>query len=184
MDPDELAKEPLASLVAKDHDFTEADKVPLFDEVKRIMAEVLPIHKELQQKGQIEVITTPLAHPILPLIYNSNEAAVGNPEAELPKQFSYPQDAIAQLNASVEIYKQTYGVDPQGLWPGEGAVSTDIVPLVGNAGYKWMASGEQVLAASLGKAHSLAMPTIPCRKPINFTDHTLFRVEPMVRSRA
>ncbi len=150
MDPDELAKEPLASLVQKDHGFSEADKAPVFEEVQRIMAEVLPIHKELQDKGQIEVITTPLAHPILPLIYNSNEAAKGNPDAELPKQFSYPQDAIAQLNASVEIYKETYGVAPKGLWPGEGAVSTDIVPLVGNAGYSWMASGEQVLASSLG----------------------------------
>jgi len=150
MDPDELAKEPLATLVSKDQGFSEADKTVLFAEVKRIMAEVLPIHKQLQDSGQIEVITTPLAHPILPLIYNSNEASKGNPDAELPKQFSYPQDAIAQLNASVEIYKQTYGVAPKGLWPGEGAVSTDIVPLVGNAGYTWMASGEQVLASSLG----------------------------------
>ena len=150
MDPDELAVEPLSALVTKDHDFSEADKVIIFSEVKRIMAEVLPIHKELQEKGQIEVITTPLAHPILPLIYNTNEALVGNPQAELPKQFSYVQDAIAQLNRSVDIYKDTYGVAPKGLWPGEGAVSQDIVPLVGNAGYTWMASGEQVLAASLG----------------------------------
>lgn len=150
MDPDELAVEPLASLIAKDRGFNEEDKVILFNEVTRIMAEVLPIHKELQEKGQIEVITTPLAHPILPLIYNTNEAAVGNPQAELPKQFSYVQDAIAQLNQSVEIYKETYGVAPRGLWPGEGAVSEDIVPLVGNAGYTWMASGEQVLASSLG----------------------------------
>jgi alpha-amylase/alpha-mannosidase (GH57 family) len=150
MDPDELAIEPLATLIAKDHGFTEEDKVVLFNEVKKVMAEVLPIHKELQSKGQIEVITTPLAHPILPLIYNSNEASVGNPEAELPKQYSYVQDAIAQLNSSIDIYKDTYGVAPKGLWPGEGAVSEDVVPLVGNAGYLWMASGEQVLAGSLG----------------------------------
>jgi alpha-amylase/alpha-mannosidase (GH57 family) len=150
IDPDELVKEPLKTLVAKDHDFAESDKSILFAEVKRIMAEVIPIHKQLQEQGQIEVITTPLAHPILPLIYNSNEAAVGNPDAELPTQFAYVQDAIAQLNQSVEIYKETYGVAPKGLWPGEGAVSQDIVPLVSNAGYTWMASGEQELAASLG----------------------------------
>ncbi|NMC85276.1 MAG: glycoside hydrolase [Anaerolineaceae bacterium] len=150
MDPDELAKESLATLVAKDHDFSEEDKAVIFSEVRRIMAEVLPIHKELQEKGQIEVITTPLAHPILPLIYNSNEAAKSNPNAELPKQFSYVQDAIAQLNQSVEIYTETYGVAPRGLWPAEGAVSQDIVPLVGNAGFTWMASGEEELASSLG----------------------------------
>lgn len=150
MDPDELSKEPLASLISKDHGFSEEDKDIIFNEVRRIIAAVLPIHKELQDKHQIEVITTPLAHPILPLIYNSNEAKVGNPQAELPKQFSYVQDAIAQLDESVKIYAETYGVNPKGLWPGEGAVSEDIVPLVGNAGYIWMASGEQVLASSLG----------------------------------
>mgnify|MGYP000895478389 CR=1 FL=1 len=150
IDPDELAKEPLKTLVAKDHDFEESDKAILFGEVVRIIAEVIPLHKEMQELGQIEVITTPLAHPILPLIYNSNEAAVGNPDAELPTQYAYVQDAIAQLDQSVEIYTETYGVAPQGLWPGEGAVSQDIVPLVSNAGYIWMASGEQELAASLG----------------------------------
>jgi alpha-amylase/alpha-mannosidase (GH57 family) len=150
IDPDEWAKEPLKTLIEKDHGFDESDKEILFTEVKRIMAEVLPIHKQLLEAGQIEVITTPLAHPILPLIYNSNEAAVGNPDAELPTQFAYVQDAIAQLNQSVEIYKQTFGVAPKGLWPAEGAVSQDIVPLVSNTGYSWMASGEQELAASLG----------------------------------
>lgn len=150
IDPDELAKAPLASLILKDHQFNEEDKSVLFDEIIRIIAEVLPIHKELQAKNQIEVITTPLAHPILPLIYNSNEASIGNPQAELPKQYSYVQDAITHLKTSVDIYTETYGMPPKGLWPGEGAVSEDIVPIVGNAGYTWMASGEQVLASSLG----------------------------------
>ena len=142
--------DPLASLVKKDHDFSESDKAILFKEVERIIAGVLPLHKEMQDSGQIEMITTPLAHPILPLIYNTKAALDGNPEGEQPKQYMYVQDAIAQLDQSVEIYQQTYGREPRGLWPGEGAVSQPIVPLVGNAGYQWMASGEQVLAASLG----------------------------------
>ena len=149
-DPSFLAVDPLASLVKKDHDFSESDKAILFKEVERIIAGVLPLHKEMQDSGQIEMITTPLAHPILPLIYNTKAALDGNPEGEQPKQYMYVQDAIAQLDQSVEIYQQTYGREPRGLWPGEGAVSQPIVPLVGNAGYQWMASGEQVLAASLG----------------------------------
>lgn len=150
MDPDELAKEPLKALVEKDHNFAESDKTILFDQVKKIMAEVVPIHKQLQDAGQIEVITTPYAHPILPLLYNSNLAKVGNPNAELPKQFSYVQDVIGQLDKSVQIYKDTFGQAPRGMWPAEGAVAQEIVPFVSNAGYQWMASGEQVLANSLG----------------------------------
>lgn len=150
IDPDELAKEPLKSLVAKDHGFSEEDKKVLFDEVRRIIAQVIAIHKELQDRGQIEITTTPYAHPILPLIYDTNLALVGNPDAEMPQRFSYPNDAIAHLKRSVEIYEQHFGRKPRGLWPAEGAVAQEIVPLVARAGYQWMATGEPVLAQSLG----------------------------------
>jgi alpha-amylase/alpha-mannosidase (GH57 family) len=150
MDPDDLAKEPLRSLVAKDHGFSEEDKVVLFNEVRRVMAQVIPIHRELQEKGQIEVTTTPYAHPILPLIYNTNLAQVGNPDALMPLPFAYPEDAVAHLQRSVEIYEAHFGRKPRGLWPSEGAVAQEIVPLVAKAGYQWMATGEPVLAQSLG----------------------------------
>jgi len=152
-DPHFLAQEPLKSLVDKGRDFSEADKQIVFDEVRSVMAQVIPLHKELQDNGQIEVITTPYAHPILPLVYNSDLAAIGNPTTALPTRFSWPNDAIAHLSTSVEIYQEHFGSAPNGLWPGEGAVAEDVVPLIANAGYQWMATGEPVLAASLGMAN-------------------------------
>jgi alpha-amylase/alpha-mannosidase (GH57 family) len=149
-DPDFLAQPPLKPLVDKGRDFAEADKQIVFDKALGVIKSVIPIHKELQDKGQIEVITTPYAHPILPLLYDTNLEKVGNPGAIMPPRFSYPNDAIAQLNKSVEVYKSHYGRDPRGLWPGEGAVAQEIVKLVADAGYQWMASGEIVLAKSLG----------------------------------
>jgi alpha-amylase/alpha-mannosidase (GH57 family) len=149
-DPDELAKAPLKALVDKDHGFPESDKKAIFDQVRKIMAQVISTHKQLQNKGQIEVITTPYAHPILPLLYDTNLALIGNPSADMPARFSYPNDAIAQLKRSVEVYQTHFGKAPAGLWPGEGAVAQEIVPLVAKAGYQWMASGEPVLAQSLG----------------------------------
>lgn len=149
-DPTWLEQEPLKALVDKGSSFSEEDKVILFDQVRYVMAQVIPIHKELQDAGQIQVITTPYAHPILPLIYNSDEAAVGNSSAELPERFSWPNDAIAHLNKSVEMYTELFGQAPVGLWPGEGAVSPDIIPLVAKAGYQFMQTGEPVLAQSLG----------------------------------
>ena len=150
IDPEFLAQSPLKELVEKGEGFNEEDKIILFDEIREIIAMVIPVHKELQDAGQIEVITTPYAHPILPLIYNSDIAAVGNPGAELPERFSWPNDAIAHLQMSVEMYRDHFGKAPAGLWPGEGAVSEDIVPLVADAGYKFMQTGEPVLAQSLG----------------------------------
>ena len=150
-DPDFLAEEPLKSLVAKGENFAESDKAILFDEALEVIQSVIPVHKDLQDAGQIEVITTPYAHPILPLVYSTRLALVGNPGAEMPSEtFSFPNDAYAHLAKSVEIYEQHFGRKPRGLWPGEGAVAQEIVRMVGESGYVWMASGEQVLAKSIG----------------------------------
>ncbi len=150
IDPMFLAEEPLKALVDKGEGYSEEDKTVLFDQVRVIMSKVIAIHKELQDAGQIQVTTTPYAHPILPLIYNTDKAAVGNSSAELPERFSWPNDAIVHLNKSVEMYEQHFGRKPVGLWPGEGAVSDDIIPLVAKAGYQYMQTGEAVLAPTLG----------------------------------
>lgn len=149
-DPMFLEEEPLKTLVTKGEGFSEEDKQIVFDEARKIIQEILPLHKEMQDSGQIQVITTPYAHPILPLIYNSDLAAVGNPQADLPARFSWPNDAITHLQKSVDIYQVNFGQPPEGLWPGEGSVAQEIIPLVSKAGYAWMATGEPVLAQSLG----------------------------------
>ena len=149
-DPMFLEQEPLSSLVAKGRNFSEEDKIILFAEVERVMAEVIPLHKQLQDTGQIEVTTTPYAHPILPLLIDTNLQTVGNPGSDVPLRFSYPQDALTHLERSVEMYESYFGRAPRGLWPGEGAVAQIMVPFVLRAGYSWMATGEPVLAKSLG----------------------------------
>ena len=150
IDPDYLAEEPLKSLVQKGRDFTEEDKPVLFGEITRLIGEVIPKHAELQKDGIIEVTTTPYAHPILPLIFDTDLALVGNPGAEMPERFSYPQDAVYHLEKSVEFYESHFDRDVKGLWPGEGSVAQDIVGIIADAGYNWMQTGEPVLAKSLG----------------------------------
>ncbi len=149
-DPDALAAAPLASLVSKGRGFQEQDKAVVFSEALRIIKAVVPLHRSLQEKGQIEVITTPYAHPILPLLYSTGLAAKGDPSAALPDWYSFANDAMGQVARSVQVYTQAYGRKPSGMWPAEGAVAPEIIKMVADAGYKWMASGEQVLARSLG----------------------------------
>lgn len=150
IDPDYLAEQPLSALVEKGRDFTERDKAVLFDEIDRILSRIVPAHRRLQDAGRIEVTTTPYAHPILPLLYSTNLAEKGDPSVVKPDWFSYPNDAIAHLRKSVELYRDLFGREPRGLWPAEGAVAEEIVRLVADAGFSWMASGEHVLAVSLG----------------------------------
>ena len=148
-DPDWLSVAPLADLVARGRDYTEADKVTLFTEHLRIVQEVIPYHSELQQDGQIEVTMTPFAHPILPLLVDSNLAQVAMPDAELPSRFVYGQDAQAQVKLGVQFYQEHFGLPPRGMWPAEGSVAELIVSMVATAGLQWMATDEEVLANSL-----------------------------------
>jgi alpha-amylase/alpha-mannosidase (GH57 family) len=150
-DPDWLAQEPLASLVSKGSNFQESDKAIVFTEHLRLIDEVIPIHKELQDNGQIEVTMTPYAHPILPLLVSTRLTLVANPSMDLPsKDFAYGADAVAQLQLGVQLYQDHFGMAPRGMWPAEGAVAQEIVNMVSSAGIQWMASDEGVLAASLG----------------------------------
>jgi len=150
-DPVYLAEEPLVDLVSKGEDFNEDDKIILFDEALRIVQSVLPFHKELQDAGQIEVTITPYAHPILPLIYDNQLALIGNPSAEMPELgFAYPQDAETHLALCVAMYEETFDREVRGLWPSEGAVAEEIVPMVAEFGFTFMQTGEPVLAKSLG----------------------------------
>ena len=153
VDPDYLAEEPFNALVDKGRDFNEADKAVLFDGIYELIAQVMPVHKDLQDQGIIEVTTTPYAHPILPLIYSTDLALVGSPSAIMPNQrFSYPEDARYHLQKSVEMYEEHFEMPVRGLWPGEGSVAQEIVSMVSEAGYQWMQTGEPVLVASLGIA--------------------------------
>lgn len=151
VDPDWLAQEPLAALVEKGEGFAEADKEVLFAEHRRLIAEVIPIHRRLQEAGQIEVTMTPFAHPILPLLVTTQLAREALPELELPSQtFIYGQDAVAQVELGVRYYEDHFGQPPSGMWPAEGSVAQEIVSMVSQNGIQWMASDEGVLANSLG----------------------------------
>jgi alpha-amylase/alpha-mannosidase (GH57 family) len=148
-DPDWLALEPLASLVAKGRGYSEEDKAVVFEQHLRLVREVIPLHAELQRSGQIEITTTPYAHPILPLLVDSDLASIALPEADLPTRFVYGQDAVAQVEQGIESYREHFGMDPRGMWPAEGSVAEKVVTMISNAGIRWMASDEDVLAKSL-----------------------------------
>ncbi|MBN1384293.1 MAG: alpha-amylase/alpha-mannosidase [Elusimicrobia bacterium] len=142
--------EKIKNLFIKGKKFTEEDKLVLLDETAKIVSSVLDIHKKFQDKGQIEVTTTPFYHPILPLIIDTNIARVGMPHVFMPKtRFQYPQDAQIHIDKGVELYKNVFGKNPNGMWPSEGSVSPAIVPMVAKHGIKWIATDEEILFKTL-----------------------------------
>ncbi len=150
-DPDWLAGEPLAALVEQGEGFTEEDKQVVLDEHLRLINEVIPIHREMQDDGQIEVTMTPFAHPILPLLVDTDLALRATPDITLPSApFRWGQDAVAQVERGVQLYVDHFGQAPRGMWPSEGSVAQEMVSMVATNGIQWMASSEGVLAHSLG----------------------------------
>jgi alpha-amylase/alpha-mannosidase (GH57 family) len=134
---------------------TEDDCNRMVAETYKVLAAIIPIHRKLlyrasSGKGQVEVITTPFYHPILPLIYDSDLAKLCQPNDPMPERFHFPQDAEAQVAKAVEYYRKLFGVRPTGMWPAEGAVSHDVAPIFARHGIKWIATDEKILARSKG----------------------------------
>lgn len=150
-DPSFLAVEPLLTLVEKGRDFSEEDKAVVLAEHERIIGEVIPLHARLWGEGQIEVITTPLAHPILPLISDVALATVGDPAALMPaNRFMEIPDADQQVIRGLDEAERLLGRRPVGMWPGEGSVAQLVMSLFSKNGVQWVATGEEVLAKTLG----------------------------------
>jgi len=126
----------------------------LVAENAKVIAAVIPIHQQLMynyqtKEGQIEITMTPYYHPILPLIYDTNLAGHGQPYDPLPDPaYAFAEDAEAQVLKAVASYEAIFGIKPQGVWCGEGSVAEEIVPILRDAGLRWTATDQQVLASS------------------------------------
>ncbi len=151
----------LGDLVVKRSDGTyfvskkirEDDCQRMVAETYKICEAIVPIHKKLMYrpstgKGQIEVITTPYYHPILPLIYDSDLAKLCQPQDPMPARFHYPEDADAQVGKAVAFFRKTFGVNPTGMWPAEGSVAHDVVLVFARRGIQWVATDEKILDRS------------------------------------
>ncbi len=143
--------------------FSHADIKSMVAEQYKILRAIVPLHRQLQDRGQIEVATSPYYHPILPLIEDTNTAIIDREGTVLPPRFSYPEDAEAQVHMAVQCYARCFGRDPRGMWPAEGAVSQAVVPRFAHGGLKWIASDAKVLARSGQWGYPVARPEVAGR---------------------
>ncbi len=152
IDPNWLERDrTLRELVAKGRGFTKQDVEIIIAKQREIIKEILPTYRALQERGQVELTTSPYYHPILPLLIDVRLARIASPALPLPRfPFSHPEDARAQLEAAVAAHARHFGAPPRGLWPPEGAVGQDLLPLL-PAEVRWLASDEEVLARSIGR---------------------------------
>lgn len=141
----------LLELIRKGKDYSEEEKLLLTEKQIEVLGLIIPEYKSIEEKGQIEISTSPYFHPILPLLYDTNSATMALPGIRLPhERFSHPEDAEEQIKRAVIYHERIFGKRPKGMWPSEGSVSNDILPLIAKEGIEWIASDEGVLSGSLG----------------------------------
>lgn len=141
----------IARWFGQGQNFTLSDRQQIYAKQREILARILPEHRRLQDQGQIEVITSPYTHPILPLLADTNAGQVAVPNMALPKQrFLWPEDITRHLNRSWNLYHDYFGRAPKGLWPSEQSVSPAVLPYIAGQGFEWICSDEAVLGWTLG----------------------------------
>lgn len=134
--------------------FSEETCQRLVVEEYKVLANIVGIHKQLlyeptSKTGQIEVMTTPFYHPILPLLSDTELAKVAMPTTPMPvNRFQQEQDARVHVAKAARMFEELFGQPMTGMWPAEGSVAEAVVPLFAEQGVTWIATDRRVLEAS------------------------------------
>lgn len=130
--------------------FTLSDRQRIYSKQRDILRRIIPQHRKMQDAGQLEVITSPYTHPILPLLADTNAGCRAIPAMALPEyRFQWAEDIPRHLNKACTMYQDRFSRSPRGLWPSEQSVSPEILPYIAQAGFEWICSDEAVLGSTL-----------------------------------
>ncbi len=142
----------LAEVAARGRSFTPTDHERVTDWLAAQPGELIDLWQELAAGADVEISTSPFAHPIMPLLIDTAivEASwAPHPAPEVPR-FCRPEDARWQLDEGLR-FMRSLGLDSVGCWPPEGSVSADAVALYADAGVAWLVTDEGILEKSLGR---------------------------------
>jgi alpha-amylase/alpha-mannosidase (GH57 family) len=139
----------ILSLIEKGKNFSRSDVERVLEVQKKVLKAVIPAYQKAAQENRIELTTTPFYHPILPLIIDTDTAKRCMPHAPLPKRFHHPEDAEHQIKKALDFFEKNMGVRPKGMWPSEGSVCPELIPILERLGIHWVATDEEILMHSL-----------------------------------
>jgi alpha-amylase/alpha-mannosidase (GH57 family) len=135
-------------LVRKERGYSHREKIELLDLSRLIASGVVPRFRKLAERGIVEITCSPLYHPILPLLVDSDSARRAMPDVALPPRFRHPEDAREQVKRGLDRAALVFGARPVGMWPSEGAVSPEVLEILGGSGVRWCATDQGNLERS------------------------------------
>ncbi len=149
IDPVWYSNPTLKELMDKQREYDEDDKNELLKLHIEILEKIIPIHKEMNKKGNLELTTTPYYHPILPLLCDSSIAKVSNPKDPVPEPpYMHPEDAEWHIREGKAYFQKIFDFQPNGVWPSEGSVSDEACALLAKAGFNYFATSQDILFRS------------------------------------
>lgn len=161
-------------LFQKGRIFSPIEKRLLLDSHLEIIKQIVPTLKRLVELGQIELSVSPFYHPILPLLCDVEVAMESMPNLSIPEpKFKFPQDALMQISVGKDFFLQNFGFEPNGLWPSEGSLSTEVLNLIIEADFKWTATDPKLLFNTIGTNEQL-LQYFPYRYTKDGKDLVLF----------
>lgn len=142
------------ALLMQERNFQEEDKSILLDLHRDLLSQVIPLYSEMAEQGQIELSTSPMYHPILPLLCDLSVG--GNAEV----RWEAREDAESQIRRGMEVFEKYTGRTALGMWPSEGAVSAASVELLAKCGIRWTATDEAIWEHSEKASSSRHLPHV------------------------
>ncbi len=167
----------LRKLKRKGRFYTEEDRDYILGRQIEIIGSIASTYRRLWEDGGVDLTASPFYHPILPLLCDTSSALRGMPGCLLPKRpYRQPEDAATQVRMALDYFEKTLGKRPEGMWPSEGSVSPQALDIMRDAGVKWAATDEEILARSAGgyrRSRDLYRPWDAGGIDMFFRDHEL-----------
>jgi len=163
-------------LIDKKKQYNDDDKSALLNELSNFVSTIFDYYAQLYRDGIITISTTPLNHPILPLLMDMQNAVRANINTNIPRDYvSLKDDALLQVQRAKELFKETFGYEVDGFWPAEGGVDESSVELLKSSGIKWIATDEEILFKSVNSHNRSALYSLYNYKgmKVAFRDHNL-----------
>jgi len=150
VDPDVAASDRrVRRLVERGRGFDAADRATLRAVELDVLRRIVPAWRAAAARGHVELACSPYFHPILPLLCDSAAHHDAFPGAPLPDPpFTWPADADEHLARAIRAHTAWFGQRPAGVWPSEGSVSPAAAEAIARAGFRWMATDEDILRRS------------------------------------
>ncbi len=140
----------LDNLFKKEKNYTLDDRKKICEIQLNIIKRILSDYKTYQNKGKIEVSTSPYYHSILPLLIDFKGKEIKNVE-NLPENYSNARDAKNQIEFAIKKYEEIFDKKPKGMWLSEQCICPKTAELLSKMGFSWSVVDEGILSKSLKK---------------------------------